>query len=155
MENGLWTNVKESNMARNLPRQQPTSPNCSNCGLLPERTIHLLYECPLAQHLWTMCIGEFNILMQEQSAALQPVILTSDLITPKIPDNFSTDLIHIIMTTKHRLYRHKFRDIPQRMPSNRKVMLSTALDLDKVIMVRKYNRLGSNFLNKIKSLVGL
>ena len=52
-----------------------------------------------------------------------------------------------------------FRDDPQRMLSNSMVMLSTALDLDKVILFRKYNGLDSTFIekfnNKIKSLVGL
>ena len=46
---------------------------------------------------------------------------------------FSTDLIHIIVTTKHRLYRLKFQDNPQRKPSNPMAMLLTALNLDKVI----------------------
>ena len=100
-------------------------------------------------------IGEFKILMQEESAALQPVILTSDLImfnyTPKILENFSTDLIHIIMPTKHRLYCLKFRDNPHRMPSNCMVMLSTALDLDKVIMVRNYDGLDSIFIEKFNN----
>ena len=160
----LWTKVKEAKTTRNLVRDNPASPNCSNCGLFPERTLHLMYECNLAQQLWTTVITEFNSSLTEDYPDEQHVTLTQDMIIfNHIPNSLSTELsrglLNIIMTIKHRIYLLRFRDNQNRLPSFRMALLWSILDIDKVVMVRQHNGINSSFLenfnNKLKNIVGL
>ena len=159
----MWTNVKEANTSR-TDVNNLTAHLCSNCGQLPEHTLHLMYNCPLAQQTWDVLLEEFNLEMQSESTTIQPITLTSDLIMfnhppNHLPDTFVDSLINIIMTAKHRLYRLRFRDNMQRFPSRRASLLSIALDLEKVILIRYHSGLDCSFLenfnNRIKAIVGL
>ena len=160
----LWTNVKEARTARNQARQAPIDPTCSNCGLSPERTIHLLYQCPLAQQVWTYLIDEINVLASLNNPTHSPIQLTSDLVlfnhTPNnLQDQIAIDLLQIVMTVKHLIYRFKFRENLKRFPTVRLSLLTAALDLDKTVMVRQRSGLESHFLenmvDKIKTRVGM
>ena len=160
----LWTRVKEAKTMRNLIGANPASPNCSNCGLLPERTLHLMYECNLAQQLWTTAITEFNSSLSEDNPEEQQVTLTQDMIMfnhapSHLSVELSRDLLNIVMTIKHRIYLLRYRDNQNRLPSFRMALLWSILDIDKVVMVRQHNGINSSFLeninNKFKSVVGL
>ena len=160
----LWTNVKEARTARNQTRQAPIDQTCSNCGLSPERTIHLLYQCPLAQQVWTYLIDEINTLASLNNPTHSPIQLTSDLVlfnhTPNnLQDQMSADLLQIVMTVKHLIYRFKFRENLNRFPTVRLSLLTAALELDKTVMVRQRSGLDSQFLenmvDKIKTRVGM
>ena len=159
-----WTNVKEANSHRNQLNNNPVSPNCSNCRNDPERTKHLFYECPLAQNLWSTIIADFNELIIEEEPLSTPIQLSPDMIMfNQAPQSLSeaekTDLIDVIMTLKHRIYRYKFRDNMQRIPSHRETTLFSALDIDRIILIRQHNGLEFSFLNKLndklKTRVGL
>ena len=109
----LWTNVKEARTVRNQASQAPVTSTCSNCGLSPERTRHLLYQCPLAQQVWTYLIDEINELASINNPTQSLIPLTSDLVlfnhTPNIlSDQLSTDLLQTVMTVKLLIYRFKF-----------------------------------------------
>ena len=160
----LWTRVKEAKTMRNIARDNPTSPNCSNCGQSPERTLHLMFECNLAQQMWTTTINEFNSALAEDNPEEQQVTLSQDMImfnhTPSsLSTELSRDLLNIIMTIKHRLYLLRFRDNQDRLPSFRMALLWSILDIDKVIMVRQHNGINSSFLesfnDRLKAIVGL
>ena len=74
-------------------------------------------------------------------------------------DDSYRDIIDIVMTIKHRIYRYKFRDNLQRIPSNRETLLFAALDIEKIILIRQHTGLDYSFIekvnNKIKARVGL
>lgn len=76
-----------------------------------------------------------------------------------LPDQLAVDLLQIVMTVKHLIYRFKFRENLTRHPTMRMSLLTAALELDKTIMVRHRNGLDSHFLEnlveKIKSHVGM
>ena len=159
----LWTKVKEAGTPRNLNRSNPISPNCSNCGQLPEHTIHLMFECTLAQQIWNTVTNEFNAALAEDHHDAQPVTLTRNSVLfnhiHSLTSALNKDLLHIVMTVKHRIYQFKFRENQERFPSLRLALLSIALDVDKVITVRQQNGLNSSFIekfnNRLKSIVGL
>ena len=160
----LWTNVKEARTTRNLTRTTPTSPNCSNCGHAPERTIHLLFQCTLAQQIWSHVLAEFNDLAVTSNPSHSPVTLSSDLVLFNHPprdlsENLATDLIQVVMTFKHLIYRFKFRDNINRFPTLRLALLTAALDLDKIAMVRQRNGLDSvlieTLIERLKTHVGM
>ena len=130
----LWTNVKEARTVRNQASQAPVTSTCSNCGLSPERTRHLLYQCPLAQQVWTYLIDEINELASMNNPTQSLIPLTSDLVlfnhTPNnLSDQLSTDLLQTVMTVKHLIYRFKFRENLNRFPTVRLSLLTAALDL--------------------------
>ena len=135
-----WTNVKEANSRRNQLNNNPVSPNCSNCRNDQERTKHLFYECPLAQNLWATIIADFNELAIEEEPLSTPIQLSSDMIMfnqvpQSLTDSEKTDLTDIVMTLKHRIYRYKFRDNMQRIPSHRETTLFSALDIDRKVFL--------------------
>ena len=109
-------------------------------------------------------IQEFNSEMLSEVTTMQPITLTSDLIMfnhppNHLPESYADSLIYVIMTAKHRLYRLKFRDNMQRFPSRRVCLLSIALDLEKVILIRHHSGLDGSFLenfnSRIKAIVGM
>ena len=149
-----WTNVKEANSHRNQLNNNPVSPNCSNCRIDLERTKHLFYECPLAQNLWSTIITDFNELIIEEEPLSTPIQLSPDMIMfnqapQSLTESEKTDLIDVIMTLKHRIYRYKFRDNMQRIPSHRETTLFSALDIDRIILIRQHAGLEYSFLNKL------
>ena len=159
----IWTNVKEANTRRNLLQATPVSPNCTNCGSQPERTT-LFLDCPLAMHIWTTIISDFNEQLLQDNPTSQTIPVNSNLIMFNYiqdwpSDDSYRDIIDIVMTIKHRIYRYKFRDNLQRIPSNREALLFAALDIEKIILIRQHTGLDYSFIekvnNKIKDRVGL
>jgi hypothetical protein len=63
------------------------------------------------------------------------------------------------MTFKHLIYRFKFRDNMNRFPTLRLALLTAALDLDKIAMVRQRNGLDSvlieTLIERLKTHVGM
>ena len=64
-----------------------------------------------------------------------------------------------LVTIKHGIYRYKFRDNIQRMPTNREALLFSVLDIEKIILIRQHSGLDYSFIekvnNKIKARVGM
>ena len=160
----VWTNLKEANTRRNLLQANPVSPNCTNCGTQPERTTHLFFECPMAMYLWTTIISDFNEQLLQDNPTSQTIIVNRNLIMFNYiqdwpDDDTYRDIIDIVMTIKHRIYRYKFRDNIQRFPTNREALLFSALDIEKIILIRQHSGLDYTFIekvnNKIKARVGM
>ena len=130
----------------------------------PEHTIHLFYECSLAQQIWNRVIDIVNSQIIEEDVTATPIIINSDMIMfnhmPRTIHGEQKDaLVQIIMTIKHRLYQMKFRDDIQRQPTVRRMTLHTVLDLEKVILINNYNGICTSFIEsvnqKIKRTIGL
>ena len=160
----VWTSLKEANTRRNLLQANPVSPNCTNCGTQPERTTHLFFECPMAMYLWTTIISDFNEQLLQDNPTSQTIIVNSNLIMFNYiqdwpDDDTYRDIIDIVMTIKHRIYRYKFRDNIQRFPTNREALLFSALDIERIILIRQHSGLDYSFIekvnNKIKARVGM
>ena len=75
----ICSGVKEARTAKNLARTTPTNPSCSNCGLTPERTIYILFECTLAQQTWSHLLVGFNDLATMSNPTHSPVKLSNDM----------------------------------------------------------------------------
>ena len=138
---------------------------CSNCGTAPERTMHLFYECPLASAIWNRALEIYNQVMsrtQNYRNAL-PVHLNLDLIIfHKFPDDLpktaANDLNDIILMGKHVIYRFKFGENSERHPSLRLTTITLALELERLVEVRKkkgetYSDM-ETIINEMKRLVG-
>ena len=100
---------------------------------MPEHTIHLVYECPLAMELWQTVFDSFNnripALFHARDAF--PVQLTSDCIlfhhiNNNIPTKARHDLNEMEVIVKHVLYRFKFRENIDRYPSIRQATITVA-----------------------------
>lgn len=159
----LWTNVKEQRTIRNLARPTPVTNLCSNCQISPEHTIHLIYECPLAQRMWDCIADCFNQSILNQANVTTPIVLDRDNIMFNHPpngigDRQKHDIIDIVMVVKHAIYRLKFRENIDALPSIRLLMVIVAIDLEKAITVRNYMNKDSFLLSdvteKIKSRAG-
>ena len=142
----LWTNVKEQRSRRRLQNQNLPNPLCSNCHLSPEHTVHLLYQCRVAQDVWTRINRILNECFRTHRDDFAPFQLNMDNILHNYPPQHlksaeRTDLCDIIMLTKHILYRLKFRDDIDNRPSVRRVLVILSVELNKANSVR-------NFMNK-------
>ena len=119
-------------------------------------------QMPSCSNLWSTIVADFNEQAIEDKPLSTPIQLCSDMIMfnqvpQSLTDSEKTDLIDIIMTIKHRIYRYKFRDNLQRIPSHREATLSSALDIAQVILIRQNSCLEYLFLDKFnnKLIVGL
>ena len=87
------------------------NPLCSNCGLFPENTIHLIYYCPLAQQIWILITTFFNEGASEQAPDHRPINLSADNVMfnyppPDLTGQCKTDIIDMMMLVKHILYNN-------------------------------------------------
>ena len=144
-------------------RQDPVDSLCSNCGLFPENTIHLIYDCPLAQQIWILITKFFNEGVTEQAPDHRPINLSVDNVMfnyppPVLTGQCKTDLIDMIMMIKHIIYRLKFRNNLQVFPSVRFSLTIAALDLERAVTVRSYHNTNATLLStmllKIREQVG-
>ena len=105
--------MKEQRTARNLVSLQPITNLCSNCQMLPEHTLHLMYTCNLSQQIWSSHTDIFNDVMMLQGD--EGIELTRDNIMFNHPPDATSeshqyDIIDTIIVIKHALYRLKFRE---------------------------------------------
>ena len=159
----LWTNVKEANTARNIVSPTPIHQNCSNCHIHPEHTVHLLFECHIAQEVWTVVQGKFNECAARLRNGYVPIIITRDQVMfnhpPEGLNKYEVrDLIDFIIIIKHVLYRLKYRERIERVPSSRLILTITCMELEKALLARNFlgqrATLFSSFSNALKEHVG-
>ena len=138
----LWTKVKEANTSRHNNTQADTM--CSNCGTTPEHTKHLVFECSLATQIWRIVFDSFNNQYPTLFHVREPfpIQISADCVlfhqTPNsLPAKAKNDLNEIMLIIKHVLYRFKFRDNLERYPSVRLGTITSALELEKLLAVRK------------------
>ena len=125
----------------NLP-----NPMCSNCHLRPEHTAHLMYHCQVARSIWAKINEIVNECLQKNRNNFTPILMSMDNVLYNYPPQHlktgeREDLVDIIMLTKHILYRLKFRDDIDTLPSVRRILIILAIELNKAKTVR-------NFMNK-------
>ena len=159
----LWTRIKEANTIRNALSNNPVDRSCSNCHNFPEHTVHLLYECQLALQVWAVVQTKINESATSLRNDFSPIEIARNQVMFNHPpagltDQEKRDVVDIIMIVKHVLYRLKFREDPNCLPSPRLVLTVTAMETEKALMVRSYmgkpTRLVSTFLEAIKTHVG-
>ena len=159
----MWTRVKEARTQRNHFRNPPFDSSCSNCHGPPERTKHLIYDCRIAQHFWQVMINALNNILSISNPDHDPTTISSDLILfnhppPGMNQLHARDLIDIIMLAKHVLVKLKYRHNPERLPTERLLIATVALDAEKITRVRALTGQPINILaemtKKFKSIVG-
>ena len=117
---------------------------CSNCGTTPEHTKHLVFECSLATQIWRIVFDSFNNQYPTLFHVREPfpIQISADCvlfhqIPNSLPAKAKNDLNEIMLIIKHVLYRFKFRDNLERYPSVRLGTITSALELEKLLAVRK------------------
>ena len=159
----LWTNLKEHRTIRNLTSPNPVDPSCSNCRAHPENTAHLVFQCQLAQDMWSCITDIFNECATTMNENFTPIVLTMDNVLfnhppPMTPETVKFDLIDIIMLVKHVLYRLKFRDNLLVLPTLRLATVITVVDLERAVLVRNSLNRSASFmiiiLDKLKTRAG-
>ena len=159
----FWTRVKEARTLRNQFRNPPFDSSCSNCHGPPERTKHLIYDCQIAQRFWQVMINAFNDILTISNPDHDPIIVSSDLILfnhppPGTNQLHARDLTDTIMLAKHVLVKLKYRHNPERLPTERLLIATVVLDIEKIIRVRALIGQPINMLAEInqtfKSIVG-
>ena len=142
----LWTRVKEANSARrnNDDPNLPFDTSCLNCGQHPEHTIHIFFQCQLAVNTWEKILECYNEVAPRytRDTTSFPVTTTADMVlfqhTPnQLQAAAATDLFDLMMVTKHVLYRLRFRDNLQRYPTLRLVLIHVALEIEKIVIIRR------------------
>ena len=154
----LWTNVKESGTLRNLTSENPIGQWCSNCHLLPEHTVHLIYQCHIAAAAWEEVESSFNEVALLLRQDFVPIQFGRDNIMFNVPpqglsSNERRDFIDIVMLVKHVLYRLKFRHDPNSIPSVRRVLVVLCIDLEKAVLVRNFLGKNSHMLQRFLASV--
>ena len=159
----LWTNVKEQRTNQNLLSLTPVDNMCTNCRNSPENTIHLILQCPLAQLLWGHLADSFNEVTERPDAGNTPITLQRDNIMfnhppSGIPDHQKYDCIDAIMIAKHAIYRLKFRQNTNRLPTIKLLLVTVALDMERAVTVRNYmckdSQLLADITDKLKTKAG-
>ena len=157
----IWTRVKEANTRRRTDSLDPYSDSCSNCGTAPERTVHLFYDCPLANTMWTMIFSVTNTI--SSNTYRDPAITQIDgsldqVLFHTLPDNLpkslETDINDIILIMKHILYRHRFREDVNTYPTLRSTTIILVLEIEKLIEIcrrkGKAHTTLTNIVNEMK-----
>ena len=139
----IWTNLKEQRSRRRIQTLNLPNPLCANCHLSPEHTVHMFYQCQIAQDTWLRLNGILNESFQRHRGSFVPFQLNRDNVLYNHPpqhlkDEEMKDLIDIIILIKHILYRLRFRDDIDNRPSVRRVLVILAIELNKANSVRNY-----------------
>ena len=115
-----------------------------------EHTKHFVLLCMLAPLLWSHLADSNNEATDRLDAGDPPMTLQRDNIMfnqppSGIPDNQQYDVVQ----AKHTIYRLKFRQNINNLPTIRLLLVSVALDLERAVTVRNYMREESKMLAAI------
>ena len=130
----LWTKVKES-------RSRGGDDRCLNCLAEAEHTIHMMFQCNLAHNVLEKIKVVIN---SDRSDDTEDIEITSDLVLfHKMPNGTSTqeraDLIDVFMIYKHIIYRTRFRENIQNIPTSKLIIISMILELQKLSVLKNKN----------------
>ena len=161
----LWTKVKESNTARGI--EEGVDGTCMNCHNDIENTRHIMYLCPTAMQLWERV---FDAITRAGLAATagnhrQYYPIQHDVYVVlflKLPLGVEAsqrrDIYDIITVTKHVLYKVRFRDDPDRIPSIRQLIILTIDDLELTAHLKHINqtktRIFSDVVDNLRASIG-
>ena len=113
--------------------------------------------------MWAVITECFNQSILNQIEDATAITLSRDNIMFNHPpgdlgDRQKYDIIDIVMIVKHAIYRLKFRENRNALPSIRLLMVIVAIDLEKAVTVRNYMNKDSYLLSdvteKIKTRAG-
>ena len=94
---------------------------------------------------------------------INDIVFSPDNIMFNYPPDHLTDLesrdcLDIIMLVKHILYRLRFRENIDSVPSSRRILVELVIELEKVSLVRNFMNKNTNlfpiFIAHIKNVVG-
>ena len=117
----FWTQAKESNLSIQ------GDDCCLNCLQHPGHTTHLMVTCVVAQGSLQLIKNAVNSLLDDE------IDMTCDLVLyHKVPATVSRyqrqDIIDLLLTFKHVIYRIRFREIQNREPTVKLVIISIILE---------------------------
>ena len=110
--------------------------------------------------MWDCITDSFNQSIINQDEDATPITLSRDNIMFNYPpngigDGQKYDIIDIVMVVKHAIYRLKFRENIDAMPSIRLLMVIVTMDLEKAITVRNYMNKDSYLLSDVTDKIKL
>ena len=152
----LWTKVKESNTARGI--EAGVDGTCMNCHNDVENTRHMMYYCPTARQIWDKVFSAISGagLAATSGDPRQPYPLRHDVYAVlflKIPLGIDAtqrrDIYDIITITKHVLYKVRFRDDPDRIPSARRLTILTIEELELTAQLKLMNLSKTRIFNDV------
>ena len=144
----LWTRVKES-------RTRGGDDRCLNCLTEAEYTIHMMFQCNLAHNVLEKIKVVIN---SDRSDDTEDIEITSDLVLfHKMPNGTSTqeraDLIDVFMIYKHIIYRTRFRENIQNIPTSKLIIISMILELQKLSVLKNKNGESSESIIRLTYLL--
>jgi hypothetical protein len=110
--------------------------------------------------MWECVTDCFNQSIINQDGEAIPIALSRDNIMFNYPPNDiseeqKNDIIDIVMVVKHAIYRLKFRENIDAMPSIRLLMVIVTMDLEKAVTVRNYMNKDSYLLAEVTDKIKL
>ena len=139
----LWTNLKEASTTRGY--ENGVVGHCANCLEVPEHTLNLMYECPVASQLLEHVYGAINRVLPPLvgNEGLALVMSLDQVIFFHLPselhDDIRQDIHDIFMIVKHSIYRLRLREDQLNIPTLFDVMLPVLLELGKLARCRFAN----------------
>ena len=91
---------------------------------------------------WVGILNNFNIVLSRDLILFNHV----QGVTANV---FKQVVVEILMITKHMFVRAKYRDNYNYLPTKRFILLTTALEIEKAILTRKRNGVGSAAMESI------
>ena len=143
----LWTRVKEANTNRDADGEE-----CLNCGLEAEHTVHLMVTCQFARGVIAVLSNVINENREEE------VQLNSDKILfhvkgENVNEEEERDIDDILLIYKYMIYKTRFRENLERMPTVRFGVVTIILELIKYVNFKKVEGKSSHRIESyIKSL---
>ena len=112
----------------------------ANCHGPPERTKHVMYDW-LGQGFWQVMNYIFNDIISSTEPDHDNIMVSGDLILfnhrpPGMNHLHAKDFTDIIMIAKHAIVKIKYRENQERLPTERFLIATVALDAEKVSRIR-------------------
>ena len=161
----LWTRVKESNTARGI--ENGVDGTCMNCLDDIETTRHMMYQCPVATQLWDKVFTAISQAGLEVTQGVARRIYPVQhniyaVLFLKLPHGLHVthrrDIYDLTTVTKHVLYKVRFRDDPDRIPSVRRLTILTIEDLELTALLKRKNgsktELFDGVIDRLRSSIG-
>ena len=110
--------------------------SCINCGLADEHTSHMLYECEKMRGI----INVFETCLNRNRPDDENIKIDLNMMFfHHFPDRVNCnkrDIIDMLMIAKHVVYRVRFRENIERRPTNRMLILTCIIELQKLVPCR-------------------
>ena len=137
----LWTKVKES-------RSRGGDDRCLNCALEPEHTAHMLFHCSLTTGVLQKLAPCISHVTDDDIDLTLDAVLFHHL--PSCRDKqVKSTLTDVLMIIKHVIYRLRFRENIDRLPTVKLVIITAILEIQKYILLKTRNGDDTEMLKSI------